>query len=167
MSFEIVFKRGAFYIRLRRIYSNLNEDLCENERCVRTDSFIPFNFFFFLIILIHARCLKCGVCKTRLNLGNLHSWDKMPYCKVQATSSSPLTISHISRLTSLRLNILSLLMMWLLSIIKRLKVYHILIFEFDQPLCSNKLELNSYSLKTNVATCKGTGEKPTSTTGTF
>jgi hypothetical protein len=79
----------------------------------------------------HIPCLKCGVCKTRLNLGNLQSWDKMPYCRTHVPTAKHTTVSD------------------------------------DVTTLDNKKaqELNSYSHQTNVATCKGTGEKPTSTTG--
>jgi hypothetical protein len=80
----------------------------------------------------HIPCLKCGVCKTRLNLGNLQSWDKMPYCRTHVPTAKHTTVSD------------------------------------DVTTLDNKKaqELNSYSHQTNVATCKGTGEKPTSTIGT-
>jgi hypothetical protein len=78
----------------------------------------------------HIPCLKCQVCKTRLNLNNLQSFDKMPYCRTHVPKVVATTIAD------------------------------------DVSTMDNKKsqELNAYSLRTNVATCKGTGEKPTSVT---
>lgn len=77
----------------------------------------------------HIACLKCQVCKTRLSLTTLQSYDKMPYCRSHVPTVKHTTVSD------------------------------------DVMTVANKKaqETNAYSHRTNIATQKGTGEKPTQT----
>jgi hypothetical protein len=41
----------------------------------------------------HQKCLKCGVCNTRLSLTTLHSYDKMPYCRSHVPQVKATTVA--------------------------------------------------------------------------
>eukprot|EP01126_Amoeba_proteus_P034853 TRINITY_DN3494_c0_g1_i1.p1 TRINITY_DN3494_c0_g1~~TRINITY_DN3494_c0_g1_i1.p1 ORF type:complete len:136 (+),score=17.46 TRINITY_DN3494_c0_g1_i1:18-425(+) len=41
----------------------------------------------------HLKCLKCGVCNTRLSLTTLHSYDKMPYCRSHVPTVKHTTVA--------------------------------------------------------------------------